>query len=88
MVFHRAKYKWKPKRIVINNETLSEVKSLKYVCLIIDNKLKWIDHIAYTKNKISRGMNRHNTESKAFFNKKNLEWIYIMLLYIHICHIV
>ena len=38
---------------MINNE--SDVKSVKYLGLIIDHRLKWTDHIAYTRNKISRG---------------------------------
>ena len=56
MVFHRAKLKHKNIQILFDNVTLSEVASLKYLGLIIDNKLKWIDHIAHIKKKVSRGI--------------------------------
>ena len=32
------------------------VESAKYLGIIIDRKLNWIDHITYVKNKISKGM--------------------------------
>ena len=41
---------------MFDNVTLAEVASLKYVGLIIDNKLKWIEYIAHIKKKISRGI--------------------------------
>ena len=56
MVFHRARLKHKNIKILFDNVTLSEVASLKYLGLIIDNKLKWIEHIAHIKKKVSRGI--------------------------------
>ena len=35
--------------------SLNKVNSAKYLGVIIDHKFNWIDHIAYTKNKISKG---------------------------------
>ena len=32
------------------------VNSIKYLCVIVDNKLNWIDHITYVKNKIFKGL--------------------------------
>ena len=46
MVFHRARLKSFNPPILINGTQLQEVSSTKYLGLIIDNKLKWIDHIA------------------------------------------
>ena len=87
MVFHRVKYKWKPNKIVINNENLSEVKSFKYLGLIIDNKLKWIDHIAYTKNKISRGIGIIQ-KAKHFLTKKSLMDLYYAFIYPYLSYCV
>ena len=47
MVFHRARLKSINPPILINGTQLQEVSSTKYLGLIIDNKLKWIDHIAH-----------------------------------------
>ena len=45
MFFHRA-------RIKCNNS----VNNMKYLCVIIDHKLKWCEHISYIKNKVSKGL--------------------------------
>ena len=53
MVFHRARLKSFNSPTLINGTQLQKVSSTKNMGLIIDNKLKWIDHIAHIKNKIS-----------------------------------
>ena len=40
----------------MNDCSLNKVNSAKYFGVIIDRKLNWIDHIAYIKNKISKGI--------------------------------
>ena len=42
--------------MVIDNKELIKVESAKYLGVIIDRKLNWIDHITYVKNKISKGI--------------------------------
>ena len=42
--------------ILINGTLLQEVSSTKYLGLLIDNELKWIDHLVYIKIIISRGI--------------------------------
>ena len=37
-------------------DLLNKVNSVKYLGIIIDHKLNWIDHIAYIKNNISKGI--------------------------------
>ena len=41
---------------IIDNQELIKVKSAKYLGVIIDRKLNWIDHITHVKNKISKGI--------------------------------
>ena len=40
----------------MDGNILTKVNSAKHLCIIIDHKLNWIDHIAYVKNKISKGI--------------------------------
>ena len=80
MVFHRGKLKTCQYNLVINDIQLTEVKSIKYLGLIIDNKLKWIDHISHVKNKISRGIGIIR-KAKAFVNKKCLHDLYYSFIY-------
>ena len=56
MVFHRARIKSKTGKISIRNNAIDEVKSTKFLGVIIDDKLKWIEHIQYIKNKISKSI--------------------------------
>jgi hypothetical protein len=42
--------------VMIDNFILKEVKSTKFLGLIVDNKLKWTDHINYISSKISKNI--------------------------------
>ena len=66
--------------ILINGTQLQEVSCTKYLGLIIDNKLKWIDHIAHIKKKISRGIGII-TRVNPFVNKKCLSNLYHAFIY-------
>ena len=68
MVFPRARLKLFNSPVLINGTQLQEASSTKYLGLIVDNKLKWIDHIARIKKKISRGIGII-TRVKPFVNK-------------------
>ena len=68
MVFPRARLKLFNSPVLINGTQLQEASSTKYLGLIVDNKLKWIDHIAHIKKKISRGIGII-TRVKPFVNK-------------------
>ena len=65
---------------MINGSQLQEVSFTKYLELIIDNKLKWIDHIAHIKKKISRGIGII-TRVRPFVNKKCLSNLYHAFIY-------
>ena len=49
MVFHRARIKCKTEKIVIRNNELAAVKSTIFLCAIIDDKLKWKEHLQFIK---------------------------------------
>ena len=40
----------------MDNITLAKVSSIKYLDVIVDHTLNWIDHITYVKSKISKGI--------------------------------
>ena len=42
--------------IIINGENLKEKSTTKYLGVLIDNKLKWKDHITHVTNKLSKGI--------------------------------
>ena len=44
------------KHIIMDGNILTKVNSAKYLGVIIDPRLNWIDHITYVKNKISKGI--------------------------------
>ena len=51
--------------------SLSKVNSAKYLEVIIDHKINWIDHTAYINNKISNGIGiMYRTNN--FFNNSSL----------------
>ena len=54
MVFHRARIKTSDIEVVMQNKSINCVTSNKFLDIIIDNKLKWNQHITYVKNKISK----------------------------------
>ena len=43
-------------KVVIDNHELTQVNSSKYLGVIIDQKLDWIEHISYVKSKMSKGI--------------------------------
>ena len=42
--------------IISNNIILQQVHYIQFFEIIIDDKLKWDNHISYIKNKIAKGM--------------------------------
>ena len=59
MFFYRARLKNSDDinmDVIMDNRVLTKVNSFKYLDIIVDRKLNWIDHIAYVKAKISKGI--------------------------------
>ena len=76
MVFHRGCRKFKNNiEIVINNMKIRETKSIKYLGVIIDSKVIWIDHITYVKNKVAKGIGIIR-RARKLLNKKALLNLY------------
>ena len=56
MIFHRTRIKHMAgvaNSIVMDNTILVKTSSLKYLGVIVNQKLNWIEHISYVRNKVS-----------------------------------
>ena len=40
----------------MNGSLLNRVNKVKYLGIIIDHKLNWVQHITYVQNKIAKGV--------------------------------
>ena len=57
MVFHRSRIRPNViNKVVIDNHELTQVNSAKYLAVIIDHKLIWIELISYVKSKMGKGI--------------------------------
>ena len=87
IIFHRARMKLKDNKypIIMNNSLLSNIKTHKYLGVILDSKMSWIQHIAYVKNKVSKGIGimfkaRTYLDGRSLINLYNA-YIYPYLIY-------
>ena len=81
MIFHRSRIKDNvSNKVVIDNKELIKVESAKYLGVIIDRKLNWIDHITYVKNKISKCIGIMY-KARQFLSKRALLDLYYAYIY-------
>ena len=57
-----------------------EVQCIKYLGVILDNKLSWIQHISYVKSKVSKGIGIMY-KARNYINKKALLGLYHSYIY-------
>ena len=87
MVFHRARMKSKTGKISIGNNAIDEVKSTKLLGIIIDDKLKWTEHIQYNKNKISKSIGIL-IKIRPYLDKVTLRNLYFTFVYPYLTYCV
>ena len=80
MVFDRGVKQSGNNLLTLNNKSIGYVKFTKFLGVIIDEQLNWLNHISYVKNKISKGFGII-LRARKFFTKKTLSNLYIMPLY-------
>ena len=68
MIFSRRKSKDETINIKIDNQSISETKSSKFLGVYIDNNLNWKTHINYIAGKISRGIGKQEISQRGQFN--------------------
>ena len=80
-VFHRARMKLHDSiKLKIDNTNIKEVQCIKYLGVILDNKLSWIQHISYVKSKISKGIGIMY-KARNYVNKNALLGLYHSYIY-------
>ena len=73
MIFHRA-------NVFIRQDKISLTRSTQFLGIIIDDKLKWTEHIAYVKNKISKSSGILS-KARNYIDKKTLKQLYYSFVY-------
>ena len=56
MIFTRQKYSSKKPKIIINETELEQVSSIKFLGVVLNDRLNWSDHKTYIKTKISKNI--------------------------------
>ena len=87
MVFHRARIKCKTEKIIIRNYEIAAVKSIKFLGVIIDDKLKWKEHLQYIKNKISKSVGIIY-KIRLYLDKATLKNLYFTFVYPYLIYCV
>ena len=88
MIFHRSRIKPNViNKVVIDNHELTQVNCTKYLGVIIDHKLNWIEHISYVKSKISKGIGMMY-KARQFLTKKALLMLYHAYIYTYMTYTV
>ena len=84
MMFHRTRIKQKclinNPMLQIRNQNITSVNNTKFLGVIIENKLKWLDHVTFIKNKISKSIGIIN-KIRFFKNKRTLRNLYYTFVY-------
>ena len=76
----RIKVTNKSQTLVMGGSILNVTNEIKYLGLIIDDKITWIPHITYVKNKVSNGLGIM-FKAKNYLNRKALIYLYHSYIY-------
>ena len=73
MVFHTSRIKTDDVNVIMQQNTIDRVYPIKFLGLIINNKLKWHEHIQHVKHKIARSVGivykiRHYLKKQTLLN--------------------
>ena len=58
IIFHRVRIKLTgySSNLVMGDSIITATNEIKYLGVVIDNKITWIPHITYVQNKVSKGI--------------------------------
>ena len=79
MIFHRARLK-PTIHVFIRQYKISLTRSTQFLGIIIDDKLKWTEHMAYVENKISKSPGILS-KARNYMDKKTLKQLYYSFVY-------
>ena len=89
ILFHRARIKLPDAflNVYMSNSTLTQVECCKYLGVILDSKMSWVQHITYVKNKVSKGIGIMY-QARKYLNKKSLVGLYNSYIYPYLIYCV
>ncbi len=87
MIFHRSRIKNDVKNIMFQDEVIHRVSSTKFLGVIIDDKLKWKEHITYVKNKVSKSFGILY-KTRQYLDKCTLRNLYYTFVYPYLIYCV
>ena len=68
-------------QISIRNENIKQTNSIKFLGIIIDNKLNWHEHIIYIKNKVSRAIIGIIYKARKYANQQTVKQMYYTFVF-------
>ena len=71
----------------MSNSRLTQIECCKYLGVILDSKMSWVQHITYVKNKVSKGIGIMY-QARKYLNKKSLSSLYNSYIYPYIIYCV
>ena len=82
LLFHRSRIKLNDPlpNVCINMDNLNRTDCFKYLGVILDSKVSWIQHITYVKNKVSKGIDIMY-KARKYLNKQSLINLYYSFIY-------
>ena len=89
MIFQRSRMKPVSAQISLRNENIKQTNSIKFLGIIVDNKLNWHEHIIYIKNKVSRAIGIIY-KARKYANKQTVKQMYYTFVFpylIYCCEI-
>ena len=89
IIFQRARIKLQYNKypITMNNYLLSNINTHKYLGVILDNKMSWIQHIAYVKNRVAKGI-CIMFQARTYLNGRSLITLYNAYIYHYLIYCV
>ena len=87
MIFHRARIKTNSIKLALGKSALKHVTFTKFIGVIIDDKLKFDNHISYIKNKISKGLGIL-IKARKYLNRRILLNLYYTFVYPYLIYCV
>ena len=85
MVFHRARIYTKSSEISIRDNKILRVFSTKFLVIIIDDQLKWLEHIQYIKNKVLKSIGIF-CKVKKYLDQQTLHNLYYTFVYPYVIY--
>ena len=87
MVFHRSRIKCTKLNVVIQDRIIDTTKNVKFLGVLLNDKLTWTDHIMYVKNKISKSIGILY-KTRQYLNKNTLRNLYFTFIYPYLIYCV